>query len=94
MNRAIDLFEYETLASEYLSPMALDYYASGAGEEMTLGKNRVAFEAIDIRPRVLVDVSRRNLTTRVLGSRLGNAGGDRADGISMSGESPWGTGNR
>ena len=46
--------------------MALDYYASGAGEEVTLRSNRTAFEAIELRPRVLVDVSRRDLTTRVL----------------------------
>ncbi|MBE9041495.1 alpha-hydroxy-acid oxidizing protein [Oscillatoriales cyanobacterium LEGE 11467] len=66
MNRPIDLFEYETLASESLSPMALDYYTSGAGEEVTLRSNRTAFEAIELRPRVLVDVSHRDLTTRVL----------------------------
>ncbi|MGK7914351.1 MAG: hypothetical protein AB4038_02210 [Prochloraceae cyanobacterium] len=37
--RPINLFEYESLAKHNLSQMALDYYASGAGDELTLADN-------------------------------------------------------
>ena len=36
---------------------AYDYYAGGAGDERTLAANRAAFDRINLRPRVLVDVS-------------------------------------
>jgi 4-hydroxymandelate oxidase len=63
----INLFEYEQLAKIHLSQMALDYYISGAGDEVTLRDNRAAFERVKLRPRMLVDVSEINLTTSVLG---------------------------
>ncbi|MBR8836438.1 MAG: alpha-hydroxy-acid oxidizing protein [Stigonema ocellatum SAG 48.90 = DSM 106950] len=50
--------------------MALDYYNSGAWDEMTLRDNRAAFERVKLRPRVLVDVRERNLTTKVLGQKF------------------------
>ncbi len=50
--------------------MALDYYNTGAGDEVTLRDNRAAFERVKLRPRMLVDVSDRNLTTKVLGQPL------------------------
>ncbi|NET59464.1 MAG: alpha-hydroxy-acid oxidizing protein [Symploca sp. SIO2E6] len=66
-NKPINLFDYETLAPQHLSQMALDYYASGAGDEITLRNNRSAFEALQLRPRMLVDVSQRDLSTEILG---------------------------
>lgn len=66
----INLFEYETLATKHLSQMALDYYASGACDEITLRDNRAAFERYKLRPRMLVDVSRRDLSTTILGETL------------------------
>jgi 4-hydroxymandelate oxidase len=68
--KPLNLFEYEQLAPKYLSQMALDYYASGAWDEVTLRDNRAAFEKFKLRPRVLVDVSQRNLATEVLGEPL------------------------
>ncbi|WP_427162485.1 alpha-hydroxy acid oxidase [Aliinostoc sp. HNIBRCY26] len=66
----INLFEYEQLAPKHLSKMALDYYSSGAWDEITLRENRVAFERVKLRPRMLVDVSQLNLKTTVLGENL------------------------
>jgi 4-hydroxymandelate oxidase len=66
----INLFEYEQLAKNHLSQMALDYYSSGAWDEITLRDNRTAFERLKLRPRMLVDVSDRNLTTSILGQPL------------------------
>jgi len=68
--KPINLFEYETLAAKHLSQMALDYYASGAWDEITLRDNRAAFERYKLRPRMLVDVSRRDLSTTILGQSL------------------------
>lgn len=65
--RPINLFDYERAARETLPKNALDYYASGAHDEVTLRENRAAYERIRIAYRVLVDVSRRDLSTRVLG---------------------------
>ncbi len=76
-SQPINLFEYEKLAKERLSQMTLDYYSSGAWDEITLRDNRAAFERVKLRPRILVDVSDvydglrlRNLTTSILGQPL------------------------
>ena len=65
----LNLFDYERLAAERLQQMAYDYFASGAHDELTLRENRAAFERIQLRPRVLVDVSERDSSTRLLGRR-------------------------
>jgi 4-hydroxymandelate oxidase len=68
--KPINLFEYEAIASKNLSQMAWDYFASGAGDEVTLRDNRAAFERLKLRPRMLVDVSQRDLRTTILGRSL------------------------
>ena len=42
-------------------------YASGANDEITLRENRAAYERITLLPRMLVDVSVRDMSTTVLG---------------------------
>lgn len=66
----INLFELEALARDKLAPAAYDYYASGAQDEITLRENRAAFERVALAYRVLVDVSRRDLSTTVLGQPI------------------------
>ena len=66
----ISLLDYETSAAELLSPTTWDYYASGAGSESTLQDNLDAFQRIKLRPRMLVDVSQRNLQTTFLGQQI------------------------
>jgi 4-hydroxymandelate oxidase len=68
--RPINLFEYQSLASQQLPQMALDYYARGAWDEITLRDNRAAFERYKLRPRMLVDVSQRDLSTQIFGQSL------------------------
>jgi 4-hydroxymandelate oxidase len=63
----INLFELEAIAREKLSGESYDYYASGAQDEVTLRENRAAYDRLSLAYRVLVDVSRRELTTSVLG---------------------------
>ncbi len=62
--------DYEPLARERLPAAVWDYIEGGAGAELTLHANREAFDRISIRPRVLVDVSRCDTATTVLGSPL------------------------
>jgi 4-hydroxymandelate oxidase len=64
----INLLEYEARAQARLEPGAFDYYVSGADDEVTLRDNRAAYERLRLGYRVLVDVSRIELRTTVLGS--------------------------
>ncbi len=63
----INLFELEAIAREKLSREAWDYYAGGSQDEVTLRENRSAWDRLALAHRVLVDVSRRDLATSVLG---------------------------
>src|SRR5947199_119453 len=63
----INVFELEAIAREKLSPEAFDYYLGGAGDEVTLRDNRAAYDRLSLAYRVLVDVSRRDPATAVLG---------------------------
>ena len=65
----INLFEYEALAKDRLSPLAWDYFSSGAMDEVTLRDNREAFERIAIRYHVLAGTASRDLSTQILGQQ-------------------------
>jgi isopentenyl diphosphate isomerase/L-lactate dehydrogenase-like FMN-dependent dehydrogenase len=66
----VNVFDYEELARHKLSQPFFDYIAGGADDEVTLRRNRQAFESIELRPRALVDVSDVDLSTTVLGERV------------------------
>ena len=65
----LNLAELEALARARLPQLAWDYYASGADDQRCVRRNREAFEELALHYRVLVDVSRRDLATTVLGQR-------------------------
>ncbi|PWT77042.1 MAG: alpha-hydroxy-acid oxidizing enzyme [Chloroflexi bacterium] len=64
----INVHEYEELARAQLHPAVWDYFSAGANDEVTLRENRVAFERLQLRPRMLVDVSRISMATTLLGT--------------------------
>src|SRR5690348_3797732 len=66
----IDLCNLEEEARRVMSSEAFAYVAGGAGNESTVRANRTAFEAIKIVPRVLRDVSSRDLSTTLFGMKL------------------------
>ena len=66
----VDLFEYERLAKARMTPMAFDYYASGAMDEITVKANHRAYDDILLRYRVLAGVGTRDTATRVLGHEI------------------------
>jgi 4-hydroxymandelate oxidase len=63
----VNVLELEAIARERIPKEAWDYYASGAEDEVTLRQNRAAFERLTLAYRVMVDVSRRDTATSVLG---------------------------
>jgi len=69
-DRPITLSDYEPLARTRMDPGAWDYYAGGAGDERSLADNRLAWDRLRLRPRVLVDVAQRDLSTTAFGVRL------------------------
>jgi isopentenyl diphosphate isomerase/L-lactate dehydrogenase-like FMN-dependent dehydrogenase len=62
--------ELEALAEDVLTPEAFGYVAGSAGTEGTARANRAAFDRWQIVPRFLKDVSQRDLSTTVLGTRF------------------------
>ena len=66
----VSVFDYEVAAQAKLPKVAYDYYASGANDEITLRENHAAYERIKLKPRVLRDISKRDLTTKVLGQEI------------------------
>lgn len=59
----ITVADFEPVAKQRMTHMAYEYVAGGAGDEITLRENQVAFDRLRLHPRVLVDVSA--LDTRV-----------------------------
>ncbi len=66
----ISLALLEQKAKEILSPPAFDYVAGGAGGEDTVRANREAFYGWGIVPRMLRDVSQRDLSVELFGVQL------------------------
>ncbi|XP_028752174.1 peroxisomal (S)-2-hydroxy-acid oxidase GLO4 isoform X2 [Neltuma alba] len=66
----VNVREFQQLAKEALPKMYYDFYAGGAEDEFSLKENMEAFRRITLRPRVLVDVSRINMSTTVLGYKI------------------------
>ncbi|CAN1227251.1 Glycolate oxidase 3 [Linum grandiflorum] len=70
MEEITNVMEYEEIARQKLPKMVYDYYASGAEDQWTLKENRNAFSRILFRPRILVDVSKIDMATNVLGFNI------------------------
>ena len=70
MSIPVSLSLLEQKAKEALDPRAYDYVAGGAGGENTMRANLEAFQRWCIVPRMLRDVSTRDLSVHLLGARL------------------------
>jgi lactate 2-monooxygenase len=68
--RPISLTDLERAAYEAMSEEARGYVAGGASSEDTIRANREAFGRWRLVPRMLRDVSVRDLSTEVLGTRM------------------------
>jgi 4-hydroxymandelate oxidase len=68
--RPLRVQDYEELARARMEPSMWDYLQGGSDDEVTLRANREAFARVGLRPRVLVDVSRCELSTQVVGTSM------------------------
>jgi len=66
----INLFEFEAIAKDRLPKEEYDYIAGGATDEISVERNRRAYESWALRPRVLCDLSAIDLSTTVLGTKI------------------------
>jgi 4-hydroxymandelate oxidase len=66
----VSVSDYARLAPSTMSRMAWAYMEGGAGDELTARWNREAYDRIRLRPRNLVDVSRIDLRTNLLGREI------------------------
>lgn len=60
--RAQNIDELRAMAARRLPNFSFEYLEGGADDELSLRRNREAYEAILFRPRTLVDVSQRDLS--------------------------------
>jgi isopentenyl diphosphate isomerase/L-lactate dehydrogenase-like FMN-dependent dehydrogenase len=67
---ALNLLEWEEKAQAILPPMAYDYFAAGSNDEESLKRNRQVYNEILLRPKMLRDVSYRDMTVKVLGQTI------------------------
>eukprot|EP00008_Paramoeba_atlantica_P013296 CAMPEP_0201481564 /NCGR_PEP_ID=MMETSP0151_2-20130828/5836_1 /ASSEMBLY_ACC=CAM_ASM_000257 /TAXON_ID=200890 /ORGANISM="Paramoeba atlantica, Strain 621/1 / CCAP 1560/9" /LENGTH=482 /DNA_ID=CAMNT_0047863835 /DNA_START=72 /DNA_END=1517 /DNA_ORIENTATION=- len=67
LNMILNMFDFEVLAKEVMGAEGWAYYNSGALDEFAMRENRLAFNRVILRPRVLVDVSKIDMTTTILG---------------------------
>ena len=65
----ISLYDYEARARQVLPHDYWDFVAGGSKDKPTTQRNRSAFDAISLRPR-LRDVTQRQLATTVLGTSI------------------------
>ena len=63
------LGEFEAAARARLDPAHYDYFAGGAGDEVTLRANEAAFDRLALVPRVLRGAGKLQLGVTLLGSR-------------------------
>src|SRR4030095_8472889 len=66
---AINVFDFEPVMRQNVPPAHFDYMASGIDDEVTLRANREGFLKFQLRPRRLVDVSKVDMSTEILGVR-------------------------
>src|SRR5712691_10707319 len=64
---AINIFDFEPVMRQNVPPAHFGYMASGVDDEVTLRANREDFLKFQLRPRRLVDVSKVDMRTNILG---------------------------
>jgi (S)-mandelate dehydrogenase len=64
---ALNIDDLRRIAERRLPRVAWEFLERGAEEETTLAENRAAFERIRLRPRTLVDVSKRSQQVMLFG---------------------------
>src|ERR1051326_2498846 len=66
---ALDVFDFEPVMHKNVPPAHFGYMASGVDDDVTLRANREGFHKFQLRPRRLVDVSKVDMSTEILGQK-------------------------
>lgn len=66
----VNVAEYERYAKSTLPRNAFSYYASGSNDMITLRENRAAFSRLRLMPKIMVDVSKVDMSTTILGQKV------------------------
>ena len=66
--QALDVFDFEPVMKASVTSAHFGYMATGVDDEVTLRANREAFQRFQLRPRRLIDVSRIDMRTDILGT--------------------------
>ena len=66
---AINVFDFEPVCRQNVPPAHFGYMAAGIDDEVTLRANREGFLKFQLRPRRLVDVSKVDMSTEILGQK-------------------------
>ncbi|XP_071496893.1 2-Hydroxyacid oxidase 1-like [Diadema antillarum] len=66
----LTLEDFRLRAKEVLSPEAWAYYDDATGRKVTYRASSAAFDSYVIRPRILRDVTKRSLSTTILGQPI------------------------
>jgi 4-hydroxymandelate oxidase len=70
MQGPVTIADFEEVARQRLATMVYDYFAGGAGDEISLRRNCAAFDELLLAPRVLRDVSRLDTGLELFGAKL------------------------
>src|SRR5260370_31989605 len=68
-NDAMNVFDFEPVMRQNVPPAHFGYMASGVDDDATLRANREDMARFQLRPRRLVDVSKIDMSTEILGVR-------------------------
>lgn len=70
LNQAQSIDDLRARAAKKLPNFCLEYLEGGGDDEQTLSRNRQAYQAILFRPRMLVDITQRDLSTQLFDQRI------------------------
>ena len=66
--QALDVFDFEPVMRNAVPPAHFGYMTTGIDDEVTLRANRAGFQKFELLPRRLIDVSKIDMRTEILGT--------------------------
>ncbi|CAI5757141.1 unnamed protein product [Candida verbasci] len=70
LSQIYNLSDFEFVARHTMEKTAWAYYSSGCDDEITLRENHLSFQRVFFRPKVMIDVSKIDLSTSMLGTNV------------------------
>jgi L-lactate dehydrogenase (cytochrome) len=70
ISQMINVWDFEGIAKKKVTPEAWAYLMSGADDELAFRENHAAFHRVFLKPKVLVDVEKVDMSTTVLGTKV------------------------